>query len=95
MSLPDTDHVPLPPGKALAHPLASAMVVVYATLILLALTVPRGLANWARDMDPGAAQQAVLAGADAIARLSGAIAIDKPYAWARGIFLSGTGKRED
>jgi hypothetical protein len=41
MSLQDPDHVPLPPGKPLHHPLAAAMVVTYATLALLALTVPR------------------------------------------------------
>jgi hypothetical protein len=95
MSLQDPDHVPLPPGKPLHHPLAAAMVVTYATLALLALTVPRGLVNWSRDMQPGARQHAVLAAAQAIERFSGWTGIDRPYERARKIFLDTTGKSED
>ena len=95
MSLPDPDHVPLPPGEPLAHPLTTAMAVVYATLILLALTVPRGLANWARDLEPGALQQTVLPAAETVERVSAATGIDRPYALARASFLRATGKRDD
>jgi hypothetical protein len=95
MALPDPDHVPPLPGKPLAHPLTIAMVVVYATLILLALTIPRGLANWARDLEPGTLQQAVLPPAEAIERVAAAIGVDRPYAWSRAVFLRATGKRED
>jgi hypothetical protein len=95
MSLPDPDHVPLPPGKPLKHPLGAAAVVIYATLALLALTVPRGLVNWSRDMQPGARQQAALAAAQAIARLADRAGISRPYERARQMFLDATGKRED
>jgi hypothetical protein len=95
MSLPDPDHVPLPPGKPLTHPLAAAAAVIYLTLALLALTVPSGLVNWSRDMEPGARQQATLAVARAIERFSSWIGLDRPYAQAREIFLRATGKTED
>jgi deoxyribodipyrimidine photolyase-like uncharacterized protein len=95
MPLPDPDQLPLPPGRELAHPLASATVVIYATLALLALTVPRGLANWLGDMEPNAVQQVMLGGAEGIARFADATGIDRPYARARATFLQATGKRED
>jgi hypothetical protein len=95
MSLQDPDHVPLPSGKPLNHPLSVAAVVIYATLALLALTVPRGLVNWSRDMEPGARQQAVLAAAQTIERLSDWAGISRPYQWARKTFLDATGKSEN
>jgi hypothetical protein len=95
MSVPDPDHVLLPPGKPLGNPLAAAVVVVYATLALLALAVPRGLVNWSRDMEPSARQQAMLAAAQAIERFSGWVGLNRPYEWARRAFLEATGKSED
>jgi hypothetical protein len=95
MSLSDPDHVPLPPGKPLAHPLGAAVVVVYATLALLALAVPRGLVNWSRDLEPGAPQQVMLAAAQAIERLAGWTGVSRPYQPAREFFLAATGKSDD
>jgi hypothetical protein len=95
MSLPDPDHAPMPPGLPSAHPLRSAAVVIYATLALLGLTIPRGLVNWSRDLEPGPRQQAVLAAAQAIERFSHWSRIDEPYRLAREFFLETTGKRED
>jgi hypothetical protein len=95
MSLPDPDHVPLPPGKALANPLGASAVVIYATLALLALAVPRGLVNWSRDLAPGARQQAMLAVAQTIERFSVWIGMDRPYERGRRSFLDATGKSED
>jgi hypothetical protein len=95
MSLPDPDHVPLPPGKPLRNPLRAAVVVIYATLALLALTIPRGLVNWSRDMEPSARQQAMLAAAQWIARFSSWTRINQPYEWSRKVFLDATGKSED
>ena len=95
MSLPDPEHVPLPPGKPLTHPLRAAAVVIYATLALLALAVPSGLVNWSRDLQPGARQQTTLAVAQTIERSSSWIGLDRPYARAREIFLKATGKSED
>jgi hypothetical protein len=95
LSDPEIDHVALPPGKPLVHPLAASAVVIYATLALLGLAVPSGLVNWARDMQPGARQQAVLATAQAIERFSSWAGINRPYALARETFLAAAGKSED
>jgi hypothetical protein len=95
MSLHDPDHVPPPPGKPSRNPLPAAAVVIYATLALLALAIPRGLLNWSRDMEPGPRQQAMLAAAQAIERLSHWSRIDEPYRKAREAFLKATGKTED
>jgi hypothetical protein len=95
MSLPDPGHAAPEPSKPLVHPLGAAMVVVYATLGLLALTIPRGLVNWSRDMEPGARQQAMLSVAREIARFSGWVGLDRPYERAREVFLDATGKSED
>jgi hypothetical protein len=91
----DTDHVARPPGAPLAHPVAAAAVVIYATLALLAFAIPRGLVNWSRDLEPGPRQQAVLAAAQAIERLSSWGRIDEPYRKGRELFLEATGKSED
>jgi hypothetical protein len=91
----DTDHVARPPGAPLAHPVAAAAVVIYATLALLAFAIPSGLVNWSRDMEPGLRQQAMLAVAQAIERLSSWSRIDEPYRRAREAFLDATGKSED
>jgi hypothetical protein len=95
MSLPNPDHVPLPPGKPLVHPLGAAAAVIYATLALLALAVPRGLVNWSRDLEPGPRQRAMLAGAQAIERFSSWGGLNRPYEQAREAFLKATGKTED
>jgi hypothetical protein len=95
MSLPDPDHVSLPPGKPLVHPLGAAAAVIYLTLMLLALTIPRGLVNWSRDMEPSARQQAMLAAARAIERFSSLVGVNRPYDQARNAFLDATGKTED
>jgi hypothetical protein len=95
MSLPDPDHVSPPPGVPTAHPLRTAAVVIYATLALLGLAIPRGLVGWARDMQPGPRQEAVLAAAQEIEAFSQWSRIDEPYRLARAFFLETTGKRED
>jgi hypothetical protein len=95
MSLPDPDHTASEPSKPLVHPLGAAMVVIYATLALLALTIPRGLVNWSRDREPSMWQHATLTAAQAIERFSSATGLNRPYERAREIFLNVTGKSED
>jgi hypothetical protein len=95
MSVPDRDRAAPEPSKPLVYPLGAAMVVIYATLALLALTIPRGLVNWSRDMEPSARQQAMLSAAQAIERLSSSTGLNRPYERARRVFLEATGKRED
>jgi hypothetical protein len=95
MSIPDPDHVSLPPGKPLVHPLGAAAAVIYLTLMLLALAVPRGLINWSRDMEPSARQQAMLTAARSIERFSSWVGVNRPYEQARETFLNATGKSEE
>lgn len=95
MPHPDPDHVALPPGKPLHHPLRAGAVVIYATLALLALTIPRALVNWSRDLSPGPLQEHVLPAAREVDRAVRAVGIDRPYEWARAKFLESTGKSED
>jgi hypothetical protein len=95
MSLPDPDPVPDAPGKPLRHPLGAATAVIYGTLVLLALTVPSGLVNWSRDLDPGARQALMLDTALAIRSFARTLYLDQPYEQARALFLRTTGKNED
>jgi hypothetical protein len=95
MSHSDPDRISIPPGKPLPQPLRAAAVVIYATLALLALTIPRALVNWSRDLSPGPVQEHLLPAAREIDRLMRAAGIDRPYEWARANFLAATGKSED
>jgi hypothetical protein len=95
MRLPDPDHVPRALGTPLRHPLAVAAVVIYGTLGLLALTVPRGLLNWSRDLDPGDVQRIALSVGQAIQTFARASGADWPYYQLRDAFLKATGKSED
>jgi hypothetical protein len=95
MTLLDPDHIPPTPGRPLRHPLTAAAVVIYGTLMLLALTVPRGLLNWSRDLDPSGPQRLMLTGAQAVQTFARASGADWPYYRARDAFLKATGKSED
>ena len=59
MTLRDPDHIPPGPGEPQRRPLATTSVVIYATLVLLAITVPRGLVNWCKNFEPNALQEIV------------------------------------
>jgi hypothetical protein len=95
VSLPDTEHVPLGTGRPLERPLVTTSVVIYATLALLALTVPRGLVNWSRNFEPNPVQQLLQSTADTMQSLSRILALDRPYLRGRRIFLQLTGKSDD
>jgi hypothetical protein len=95
MSLSDPDHLPPMPGKPQRYPLGAAAAVIYGTLLLLALTVPRGLVNWSRDLDPGTRQTVMLDVALAIRSAARSLGLDRPYEAARDRFLKATGKTED
>ena len=78
MSISDPDHLPPAQGLPQQRPLLTTSVVIYATLALLAVTIPRGLVNWAKNFEPGAPQQAVLQVAEAIAAASHRIGATGP-----------------
>ena len=95
MSISDPDHMPPTQGLPQQRPLLTTSVVIYATLALLAVTIPRGLVNWVKNFEPNASQQVALQIADAIAGVSQRIGADRAFGEAREWFLRVTGKRED
>jgi hypothetical protein len=95
LSLPDTDHIALGPGRAQERPLRTTSMVIYGTLVVLALAVPRGLVNWSKNFEPNAAQDVVLRTAEALQSLARRMDADWPYRRGREFFLHATGKRED
>jgi hypothetical protein len=95
VTLRDPDHIPPGPGEPLARPLATAAIVIYATLALLAIAVPRGLVNWTKNFEPSAPREITLRVAETIQTLSHCIGADWLYAKARAEFLTLTGKRDD
>ena len=95
MTLRDPDRIPPGPGEPQRRPLATTSVVIYATLILLAITIPRGLVNWSKNFEPSAPQEIMLRVAEAIQSLSHRIGADWLFAKAREEFLKATGKRDD
>ena len=95
MPLPDPDHVTPGPGHPQEHSLATTSIVIYATLALLAITIPRGLVNWTRNFDPNPLQEVVLRFAQTVQLGSRQLGLNLPYAKAREVFLYLTGKQED
>jgi hypothetical protein len=95
MSLPDPDHIPLGAGRPQDRPLTTTSVVIYATLVLLAITIPRGLVNWTRNFDPNPVQEVVLRLAQAVQSVSWQFGLDLPYVRGRELFLKMTGKQDD
>jgi len=93
--LPDPDDVPPGPGRPQEQSLATTSVVIYATLVLLAITIPRGLVNWTRNFDPNPLQEVVLRFAQTVQLGSRQLRLDVPYAKGRELFLYLTGKQDD
>ena len=95
MSASDLDHLEPGPGIPLRHPLRTTAIVIYATLFLLALTIPRSLTNWLKGFEPNDMQIAALQAAEGLATFSHRIGADRPFAVGRDWFLNAAGKRED
>ena len=94
MTLPDPDHIPLRPGRP-QRSIATSAIVIYATLILLAITIPRGLVNWSRNFDPNPLQEALYSFALTVQQGSRQLGLDQPYVHGRALFLKLTGKPDD
>jgi len=95
MSLPDPDHIAPGAGRPLLRPLRSTSIVLYGTLIVLALAVPRALVNWSKNFEPNPAQALLLHSAEAVQSLSQQLRLDWPYVHGRALFLRLTGKKDD
>jgi hypothetical protein len=95
LTLPDPDHVSPGPGVPLRHPLRTTAIVIYATLALLAFTIPQSLVNWVKGFEPNAAQALALQMTQALAAASHRVGADWTFARGRELFLAATGKHDD
>lgn len=95
MSHSELEHVPPGAGIPLRRPLLTTSIVIYATLALLAFTIPRSLVNWVKGFEPNRAQAIALDAVEALAAVSQRVGADRPFALGRDWFLQITGKRDD
>jgi hypothetical protein len=78
-----------------AHPVRSATVIIYATLLLLILTIPQSLTNWLRDMEENPVQEVLLHAADTVQAASHWVGVDAVYIRARSAFFRFAGKEDE
>jgi hypothetical protein len=78
-----------------ANPLRTTAIVLYATLVLLALTIPQSLTNWLGDMNGNPVQETALRGAEILRNLSQHAGVAAVYQRARDIFIAVTGVEPD
>jgi hypothetical protein len=81
---------PRPAGQVRA-----VAVVIYATLALLAFTIPQSLVNWLGDMNSNPVEEVLLRGAEALQRVSDASGIAAPYQRARDLFIALSGAQDN
>jgi hypothetical protein len=79
---------PSDPPTREAGSLRKTAVVIYATWVLLALTIPESLTAWIRDMKSIEVQEALLPAAQALQRIGEESGISVPYTRARAAFLA-------
>jgi hypothetical protein len=80
------------------HPagdLRTAAVIIYATLALLAVTIPQSVMNWLADMNGNPVQETALRGAEVLRNLSQRAGVAAVYQRARGIFIAISGVEPD
>jgi len=78
-----------------ASPVKSAATVIYATLLLLVLTIPQSLVNWLQGFNPNPAQQVLLVGAQSLRSAIKMTGMDAVFVAARSSFLRLTNKDVD
>lgn len=74
-----------------ASPLRTASIVLYATLVLLAVTIPQSVENWLADMNGNPVEDTALRGAEVLRNLSERAGIAAVYQRARDIFIAISG----
>lgn len=77
------------------HPLRSVSIVIYATLALLAITIPQSLGNWLQDMKSGELRDWILPAAEALRAGADRANISAPYRRGRELFLFLSGHEDD
>ena len=75
--------------------LRATAIVIYATLVILAIAIPQSVVNWLGDMNGNAVQETALRGATVLQTLAQRTGVDAPYVRARALFLAWSGKGND
>ena len=75
--------------------LRTAAIVIYATLALLAVTIPQSVENWLADMNGNRVEDTALRGAEVLRNLSERAGVAGVYQRARDIFLAISGVEPD
>jgi hypothetical protein len=78
-----------------ANALRTAAIVIYATLALLAVTIPQSAVNWLADMNANPVQETALRGAEVLRNLSQRAGVATVYQQARDIFIAISGVEPD
>jgi hypothetical protein len=78
-----------------ANPLRTAAIVLYATLALLAVTIPQSVENWLADMNGNPVEDTALRGAEVLRSLSQRAGVATVYQRARDIFIAISGAEPD
>ncbi len=81
-----------------SHPagvLRTAAIVIYATLALLAVTIPQSIENWLADMNGNPVEDTALRGAEVLRNLSQRAGVAAVYQRARDIFIAISGAEPD
>jgi hypothetical protein len=76
-------------------PLRNAAIVIYATLALLAVTIPQSLVNWLRDMNGNAFEETLIRGAEGLQNASERTGLATAYKRARDLFIAVSGADAD
>ena len=77
------------------NPLRTAAIVIYGTLMLLAVTIPQSVENWLADMNGNPVEETALRGADVLRNLSQRASVATVYQRARDIFIAISGVEPD
>ena len=78
-----------------ASALRTAAIVIFATLALLAVTIPQSLVNWLNDMNGNPVQETALRGAEVLRNLSQRVGVATLYQRSRDIFIAMSGVEPD
>ena len=80
-----------PRSQPPASPLRTTALILYVTLVLLALTIPQSLTNWLSDMNGSPVQETALRGAEILRNLSQRSGVAGVYQRARDLFIAVSG----
>ena len=75
--------------------LRTAAIILYGTLMLLAVTIPQSVVNWLTDMNGNPVQETALRGAQLLRNLSQRAGVATVYQRGRDIFIAISGTEPD